>query len=78
MEKLSISAGIIYNRIREYVRTNYCSKEQMRSMFTTICLVGKIEADTNICDEILNELYSYASYGMNNDEYFNYMLAEIV
>ena len=36
---------------------NELFKEQARAIFTTICCVGDIEADTRPCDEMLSVLY---------------------
>jgi hypothetical protein len=60
-------------------------KEQARSIFTTICLIGNIDADTAECDILLSSLYD--EYIMpfkelyNSDEYENwksYMIELIV
>lgn len=60
-------------------------KEQARSIFTTICLVGNIDADTAECDLLLASLYDEYLVPFpelyNSDEYEDfksYMLELIV
>lgn len=31
--------------------------EQLRSLFVSLCLIANIDADTGICDRLLNDLY---------------------
>ena len=62
------------------------TKEQARSIFTTLCLIEYIDADTDECDEILYYVYEasdivetiefddYADYG----SFKSYMLKLIV
>ena len=62
------------------------TKEQARSIFTTICLVENIDADTAECDGILAHLYVKAeidelcSFDDEGDEdsFYNYMVELIV
>ena len=71
------------------IQNNWCdkyTKEQARAIFTTICLMENIDADTAECDEILAYLYEeaeivevidfdkYADYG----SFKSYMLELIV
>ena len=55
-------------------------KEQARAIFTTICCVGNIEADTKECDEILSTLYwrSDLEYLIEYEEFEDFMLELIV
>jgi hypothetical protein len=54
--------------------------KQARAMFTTICFVGNIDADTSECDNMLHELYNES--GMENfveyDDFESYMVELIV
>ena len=54
--------------------------EQARAMFTTLCFIGNIDADTKECDEILGSLYWAASMNdiMKFDEFVSFMVALIV
>lgn len=55
--------------------------EQARAIFTTICLMDDIHADTSGCDNLLWELYrdcAMEDTGMSYDEFENFMLAWIV
>ena len=55
-------------------------KEQARAIFTTICCIGDIEADTKECDEILAVLYwrSALEELIEYEEFENFMLELIV
>ena len=55
-------------------------KEQARAIFTTICCIGDIEADTRECDEILSMLYwrSALEELIEYEEFENFMLELIV
>ena len=55
-------------------------KEQARAIFTTICCVGNIEADTKECDEILSTLYWRSALGelIEYEEFEDFMLELIV
>lgn len=55
--------------------------QQARSIFSTICMVWNIEADTAECDNMLNELWTCASVDeieIDRDEFENFMLELIV
>lgn len=55
--------------------------KQARAIFTTICLVGNIDADTAACDNMLLELYNKAdmeSIDISYDDFENYMVKLIV
>ena len=71
------------------IQNDWCekyTKEQARSIFTTICLMENIDADTAECDEILSYVYDesdvvetiefdeLATYG----SFKNYMIELIV
>ena len=55
-------------------------KEQARAIFTTICCIGDIEADTKECDEILSTLYWRSVLGelIEYEEFEDFMLELIV
>lgn len=46
--------------------------KQARAIFTTICLVGNIDADTAACDNILSELYNKADIKSIDVSYENF------
>lgn len=53
--------------------------EQAKAIFTTLCFVGNIDADTSECDNILIELYDEA--GMEDImrfEEFEYFMVELI
>ena len=55
--------------------------QQARSIFSTICMVWNIDADTADCDWMLNELWTCAGVDeieIDYDEFENFMLAWIV
>lgn len=54
--------------------------KQTRAIFTTLCCIGDIEADTRKCDGILWTLYKDACVEeiMEYDEFENFMLELIV
>ena len=57
------------------------AKEQSRAIFTTICLMGYIDADTSACCNLLHELWSSAAIGdlgVGYDEFERYMVKLIV
>lgn len=71
------------------IQNDWCdkyTKEQARAIFTTICLVGNIDADTAECDGILSYMYDAAGVVevsdfddlAEYDDFKNYMLALIV
>ena len=55
-------------------------KEQARAIFTTICCIGDIEADTRECDDILSVLYWRSVLGelIEYEEFEDFMLELIV
>lgn len=54
--------------------------EQARAMFTTICFVGNIDADTMECDRLLHILYDESAMEniVDYDDFESYMIALIV
>ena len=54
--------------------------EQARAMFTTICFVGNIDADTSECDRLLHILYNESTMEdvVDYDDFESYMIALIV
>lgn len=56
------------------------TSEQARAIFTTICFVGCIDADTSECDAILAHLYVKTAMDeiMDYDEFEAYMIKLIV
>ena len=55
-------------------------KEQARAIFTTICCIGNIKADTKECDEMLDALYwrSALEELIEYEEFESFMLELIV
>lgn len=54
--------------------------EQARAIFTSICFVGYIDADTAECDNILRTLYDEAAMEdiMSYDDFESFMIELIV
>lgn len=55
--------------------------KQARAIFTTICLVGNIDADTAVCDNMLLELYNKAdmeSIDISYDDFEEFMIELII
>lgn len=55
--------------------------KQARAIFTTICLVGNIDADTAACDNMLLELYNKAdmkTIDISYDDFEEYMIELII
>lgn len=60
---------------------NDLALKQARAIFTTLCFVGNINADTKECDDILYTLYSKAAISeldIKYEEFENFMLELIV
>lgn len=55
-------AVIIYKRLKLFINhsdwLNINTQEQARALFTTLCIIGGMEADTSVCDNMLLELYN--------------------
>lgn len=55
--------------------------EQARAIFTTICFVGNIDADTSKCDNLLLHLYNVACIedcDVSYEEFESFMVGLIV
>lgn len=54
--------------------------EQAKAMFTTLCFVGNVDADTMECDNMLLTLYNEAAMEdiMNYDDFETFMIELIV
>lgn len=54
--------------------------EQARAIFTTLCLIGHIDADTAECDNILYALYEKCTLAevIEYDNFKDYMIGLIV
>ena len=69
--------------LKQFIIHNYWEdyKEQIRAIFTTICIIGNIEADTVECDDLLFALYDTAdmlSMGIDCTEFTAYMIELII
>lgn len=56
------------------------SIKQARAIFTTLCFIGNMQADTKECDDILLDLYDKAAFedGYSFEEFTSYMVELIV
>lgn len=52
--------------------------EQVRAIFTTLCITGDIDADTREADYILQTLYQSAEESVTYEEFQEFMLELIV
>lgn len=54
--------------------------EQVRAIFTTLCFVGNIDADTAECDRLLHILYNESDMEciIDYDDFESYMITLIV
>ena len=77
----------LFGRLKQFVAEHGCDwysneniPQQARAMFVTICMVGDIEADTCIADNILLDLYY--NTGLENlmkyEDFENFMYEYIV
>ncbi len=59
---------------------NWNTAKQARAMFTTLCFVGNIDADTLECDNMLLTLYNVSDMEniMEYDEFESFMVELIV
>jgi hypothetical protein len=78
-------AVIIYKRLKLFIIhsdwLNINTQEQARALFTTLCIIGGMEADTSVCDNILLELYN--NLGTQNidiqyNDFENFMIGLMV
>ena len=71
----------MFDYLKSFMIESYwedAAKEQSRAIFTTICLMGNIDADTYVCCNLLHELWSAAAIGdlgVDYDEFERYMVA---
>lgn len=74
----------MFDYLKSFMIESYwedAAKEQSRAIFTTICLMGNIDADTSTCYNLLHELWSAAAIGdlgVDYDEFEDYMVELIV
>lgn len=75
----------IFKCLKNYMISNYWDdtnvKEQARAMFTTICIMEDLEADTNVCDNMLLELYTSSALeelDISYEEFENFMVKHII
>lgn len=56
--------------------------DQLRSLFTSLCIMHDIIADTSECDSLMEHMYDSITGcigdGMSYDEFYNYMVRYIV
>lgn len=55
--------------------------EQARAIFTTLCFIGNIDADTSICDNLLLYLYNTSmmeDLDITYDEFEEFMISLII
>lgn len=74
-----------FDFLKEFMLCNTWSidvvPEQARAIFTTLCLMGDIYADTSGCDNLLWELYrdcAMEDTGMSYDEFEDFMVGLII
>ena len=75
----------IFKCLKNHMISNYWDdtniKEQARAMFTTICIMEDLEADTNVCDNMLLELYTSSALeelDISYEEFENFMVKHII
>lgn len=78
-------AEIIYKRLKMFMlQSNWLddnTSEKARTLFTTLCFMGGIDADTSICNNMLLELYNgqdMESIDISYDKFENYMVKLII
>lgn len=78
-------AEIIYKRLKMFMlQSNWLDDntlEKARTLFTTLCFMGGIDADTSICNNMLLELYNDSdmeSIDISYDKFENYMVKLII
>lgn len=76
------AAEIIYEKLKTFVHTHNWPDakvpEQARALFTAVCFVGDIEADTAPCDTMLRELYGEENIYVSFNTFELYMYRLIV
>lgn len=75
----------MFEWLKSFMIENYWydshTPQQARSIFSTICMVWNIDADTAECDSMLNELWTFACVDeieIDFNEFYNFMVAWIV
>lgn len=75
----------LFNYLEDFmIQNNWLDEympKQARAIFTTICLVENIDADTAACDNMLLELYNKADIeccDISYDDFEEYMIELIV
>lgn len=54
---------------------------QARALFTALCVMFNIEADTGKCDAIISDLFYIVKnfgYTMSEEVFYNFMVADII
>lgn len=57
------------------------STYQARALFTALCVMFNIESDTGKCDALISDLFYIVKsfgYSMEKDDFYNFMVADIV
>lgn len=76
----------ILKYLEQFIKQSDCwdnhYARQTRAIFTTLCLIGNIDADTKVCDDILSRLYEMRVSACETEETYedfeNFMLELIV
>lgn len=74
----------LFNYLKSFMKESnwedYNVPKQSRAMFTTLCFVGNVMADTSECDGYLWILYNEAElmYVMDYDDFVGFMIELIV
>lgn len=75
----------LFNYLEDFmIQNNWLdgyTPKQARAIFTTICLIRNIDADTATCDNMLLELYNKAdmeSMDISYDDFEEFMIGLIV
>lgn len=54
---------------------------QSRALFTALCIMFKIEADTAKCDGLISDLFYIVKeigYSIEKNDFYNFMVADII
>ena len=74
----------LFDYLEEFmIQTNWLDEdtpEQARAIFTTLCLIGNVDADTSICDNMLLILYNKSALEeiIPYDEFVRFMIKLII
>lgn len=78
-------AVTIYKQLKRFINHsdwfNINTQEQVRALFTALCIIGGVEADTSVCDNILLELYNglcTQNIDMQYGDFENFMVGLMV